>query len=64
MGHCLVAAQKNREALEEYLEVVRLDRDYEDAAARKAMLDIFVLLGNEDPLVDEYRRRLSQLLYS
>ena len=64
LGHCLVAAQKNREALEEYLEVVRLDRDYEDAAARKAMLDIFVLLGNEDPLVDEYRRRLSQLLYS
>lgn len=64
LGHTLAAAKRSRDALAEFLEVVRLDRDYEDAAARKAMLDIFTLLGNDDPLVDEYRRQLAQILYS
>ncbi len=64
LGRLLAAGASHEEALEVFLEIVRRDRDYEDAAARKAMLDIFTLLGRDDPLVDAYQRRLSQILFA
>jgi putative thioredoxin len=50
------------EALEGLLKVVRTDRAYRDDAARKAMIDIFTLLGADDPLVKEYRTQLARAL--
>jgi thioredoxin-like negative regulator of GroEL len=35
------------------------DRD----AAREAMVDVFAVLGDDDPLVSEYRKRLSSALF-
>lgn len=64
LGRRLAAEGRHEEALAAFLESVRRDREYEDAAARKAMLDIFTLLGRENPVVDEYQRRLSQVLFS
>jgi len=64
LGRLHVASGRYTEALELFLEVVRRDRDFEDAAARKAMLDIFTLLGRDDPIVDEYQRKLSQVMFS
>ena len=52
------------EALALLLETVRLDRNFNEAAARKAMLDVFALLGRENELVDKYQRELSRLLFS
>jgi putative thioredoxin len=35
----------------------------DDADARRAMLDVFSVLGEQDPLVVEYRRRLANALF-
>jgi putative thioredoxin len=48
-----------RDALEGMLAAIVEDRD----AARQAMVDVFAVLGDEDPLVIEYRRKLTNALY-
>ncbi len=50
------------QALELLLILMRKDRNYEDDAARKTMLRIFDLLG-EDPLVPRYRSKMMSLIY-
>ncbi len=64
LGRLLSASGRYEEALTMLLEAVRRDRNFDDAAARKAMLDVFALLGREDPLVDRFQRELSRLLFS
>jgi putative thioredoxin len=64
LGRLLSASGRFEEALALLLESVRLDRNFGDAAARKAMLDVFALLGRENELVDKYQRELSRLLFS
>jgi putative thioredoxin len=59
----LAARGEYERALEYLLGVVRRDRRYGDDAGRKAMLDIFALLGDESPLTRTYRRRLSNVLF-
>jgi putative thioredoxin len=54
----LAAQGKWREALDGML-VSLLD----DPPAREAMLDVFAVLGDDDPLVQEYRRRLANALF-
>jgi putative thioredoxin len=51
------------QALEQLLEVLRRDRKFGDDIARKTMLALFELLGNEDPLVRRYRKELAATLY-
>lgn len=51
-----------RVALEALLGIVRLDRGFNNDAARRAMLAIFALL-DDDPLVGEYRRKLASALF-
>jgi putative thioredoxin len=51
------------QALQHLLEIVRRDRKFGDDAGRKTMLEIFNLLGADDPLVGRYRRELSSALY-
>ncbi|MFQ4140164.1 tetratricopeptide repeat protein [Nodosilinea sp. PGN35] len=50
-------------ALEGFLGVVERDRTYRSDAGRKAMLTVFKLLGDSDPLTVIYRKRLMQALY-
>ncbi len=49
-------------ALEQLLELMRRDRGYGDDAARKTLVKVFDLLG-DDPLVARYRGRMASLLY-
>ena len=62
LAHLLVARRAFREALEELLHVVRADRNYREDIARKTMLQIFEVLGNEGELVGEYRRKLASAM--
>ena len=54
----LAAQGKHREALDGMLGALRDDPD-----ARQAMLDVFAVLGEDDPLVAEYRRKLANALF-
>ena len=59
----LYSIQGNYEkALDQLLEVVKRDRQYEDDAARKDMLKIFDMLGDNE-LVHQYRRKMMAALY-
>jgi putative thioredoxin len=54
----LAAQGKWREALEGMLGALT-----DDPEAREAMLDVFAVLGDDDPLVADYRRRLANALF-
>ena len=53
------SAGATRAALTEMLVALSDDRD----AAREAMVDVFAVLGDDDPLVTEFRRKLTNALY-
>ncbi len=54
--------QHYEEAMDELLQLMKKNRDYGDDAARKALLKLFDILG-DDPLVPRYRSRMMSLIY-
>ncbi len=63
LGMLLAARGEWEAALEELLATVRLDRALDDDGGRRAMLDIFAILGNRHALSEEYRRRLAAIIF-
>jgi putative thioredoxin len=55
--------QNYRDALELLIGVLRKQRDFNDGAAKRTLLDILAVLGKGDPLAAEYQRKLFSLLY-
>lgn len=60
----LFAQNRTEDAIDHLLEMVRLDREWNDQAARKQLIKIFDTLGGAHPLTQESRRRLSAVLFS
>jgi putative thioredoxin len=60
----LAARGKKMEAVEHLLELVRRDRNWNEQAARKQLVQLFEAWGFKDPAAVEGRRRLSSLLFS
>ena len=58
--HRLVSGQSEA-GLEQFLEMLRRDRGFEDGLPKKALIDAFRIVEDED-LVGTYRRRMSSLL--
>ena len=57
------AAHRYREAMEELLAIVQKDKQWRDGEARKQLVNLFTLAGEQPELVSEYRRRLATALY-
>ncbi|MEP0912151.1 tetratricopeptide repeat protein [Leptolyngbya sp. GB1-A1] len=55
--------EDNEAALEGFLAIVAQSRKYRNDGARKAMLLVFELMGDEHPLTPVYRKKLVQTLY-
>jgi len=51
------------ESLNELLEIIKLDKNWEDKKANKYMLAIFKEIGNSSPLTQKYRKLMQRLLY-
>ena len=62
LAHLHVGRKEYREALDQLLDIVRRDRTYRDDVARKTILQVFELLGNQRELVSEYRKRLASAM--
>ena len=62
LANLLIASGRHAEGMDELLEMIRLDRGWNEEAARKSMLSAFNLLGATSPLVSEYRRKLASAL--
>ncbi|WP_018872250.1 thioredoxin [Thioalkalivibrio sp. ALJ16] len=51
------------EALGLYLQLMKQHRAYNDGAGQKGLLAAFKVLGDDHPLVGQYRRQMASLLY-
>jgi putative thioredoxin len=50
-------------AMQHLLELMRRDRNFRDDIGRKGLLSVFTLLNNQGTLVNQYRSKMSSLLY-
>jgi putative thioredoxin len=63
LGRLLAAEKRFPEALEVLLEAARSSRALAEGEAKELMVSIFHIIGVRSPLADEYRTKLTRLLY-
>jgi putative thioredoxin len=63
LAGALARAGQWEDALRHLLALVQRDRGFGDDGARRAMLAIFALLGERDPVAAQYRRQLASALF-
>ena len=64
LAMALYGRRDSQGAVDQLLESVRLDRNWNDDASRKQLLKLFEAFGNSDPLTVRSRKRLSSILFS
>ena len=57
-------AGRNEQAIDELIEIIRRDREWNEQAARQQLLKLFEAIGHTDPLTVAGRRMLSSILFS
>lgn len=63
LANALMAAGDRNGAAEALLHIIAADREWHDGAAKARLLEIFSLIGLEDPWVAATRRKLSAILF-
>ena len=58
-----IMAGDHEAAMELLLKSVQTEKDFQDGAAKNTLIKLFDLLGNENQLVRQYRRRLFSMMY-
>jgi putative thioredoxin len=64
LAQTLAANEKFEDALTEFLTIVKADREFKDDGARKAMVQVFEVLGSDDPVTEKFRSELAKVLFS
>ena len=59
----MVMDGRHEQAMDQLLYIMQHDRGFDDDAARKTLIRIFELLGNQGPLVQKYRQKMAAALY-
>ena len=64
LANALLAIEKKNEAVEHLLEIVKIDRKWEDDKARKKIIEILNANDEDDLFASEVRLKLSNILFS
>ena len=64
LSQALMAADKYEDAVNELLEIIRRDRNWNEEGARKQLLTVFEACGSDSEVTLRGRRQLSALLFS
>ncbi len=64
LAQALYAAGEGEEAVGQFLEIFRRDRDWNEGAAKEQLFTIFDALKPNDPLVLNGRRKLSSMIFA
>jgi putative thioredoxin len=64
LAGALMAGGDRDRAADELLEIIRRDREWNEGAARKRLLQFLEVVGLEDPWAGQQRRRLSAILFT
>jgi putative thioredoxin len=64
LASALFAAGEREAAIDELLDLVKRDREWNEQAARKQLVKFFEAIGLTDPLTVQSRKRLSSILFS
>lgn len=62
LGAMDIVDGRSQDGLEHFLAMLRIDRNFEDGLPRKALIDAFRVVEDED-LVGSYRRKMASLLF-